>query len=139
MNIPKPILLNDLKEGELYIADHVLTTKARTIFVVKIKKIQLKHEDGPEKQIVFSRSSVRNYSIFSEIFGLDYNEEFFSTNCYFQKNYIQSKEFFNIYYFYNFDEEWFFKNKQKILLIVKNTNRKKSFPEIFREIQMEEL
>jgi len=103
--------------------------------IIKIKKIQLKPDQ--KKLINYSYSFLENYNIFSEITGFNTICNYFSDACDFSKRYIQSKNSTTKYYFYNFDEEWFFKNKEKILSHMTCSYSRKSLPEIFQEIEME--
>ena len=142
MNVPKPIPLAELKEGKLYFKE---VTKKMTskyyynIIIVKIEKIQL--EPDLKKLIIFSYSYLKDYNIFSEITDFDTTMNYSLDICNFLKTYIQSKNSTSIYYFYNFDEEWFLKNKRKILLyyIGNSFSSKKSFLDIFQEIESEKI
>ena len=140
MNVSKLVPLADLKEGKLYFVESELeedwTHKKFYMFaIIKIKKIQLKPDQ--KKLINYSYSFLENYNIFSEITGFNTICNYFSDACDFSKRYIQSKNSTTKYYFYNFDEEWFFKNKEKILSHMTCSYSRKSLPEIFQEIEME--
>ncbi|OQB39998.1 MAG: hypothetical protein BWY04_01471 [candidate division CPR1 bacterium ADurb.Bin160] len=136
MSVPKPLLLTALKVGKLYfeeIKSGEPEYESNHIYIIKIEKIQLK------QLIAFTYSSLKNYNIFSEITDFDtiWNNSLDKYDCF--DTYIKMKNSTTKYYFYNFDEEWFFKNKEKILsYIISYYQIKKPFLEIFQEIEMEE-
>ena len=81
---------------------------------------------------------MRQYSVFSEIFDF-HTTRFLSSSVYeFYENYLF---FFNMmYFFYEFDENWFLQNKQIILQYIDiYSQTKKPFPNIFQEIESEKI
>ena len=137
MSVPEPVLLADMKVGKLYLEEiksGELEYKSNChIYIIKIEKIQLK------QLITYTYSSLKNYNIFSEITDFDTTHTFSSPKYDFFETHIQMKNSTTKYYYYNFDEEWFFKNKEKILSnIISYHKEKKPFLEIFQEIEMEE-
>jgi len=141
MNIPTPVPITELKEGELYFREVTkkMTSKYYYIIIVKIEKIQLEREP---KLITFTYSILENYSVFSEITDFDTVWNYSSVKYDFIKMQIIDKSSSEKTFFYEFDNEWFLKNKQKILSYMNSTYlsySKKSFPEIFQEIEKEKI
>ena len=139
MNIPTPVKLADLKEGKLYFKE---VTKKMTskyyynIIIVKIEKIQLEREP---KLITFTYSILENYSVFSEITDFDTVVNYSSDDYDFFETHIQMKNSTTKYYYYNFDKEWFLKNKEKIMSYMPCSYSRKPFLEIFQEIEKEKI
>jgi len=135
MNIPKSLVLQNLNIGKLYISEKKRIQKPTTysLSIIKIQNVQL---EPPKKYIYGKTICLRQYSVFSEIFDF-HTTRFLSSSVYeFYENYLF---FFNMmYFFYEFDEEWFLKNKQKMLHMLYYYS-KKSFPEIFQEIEKEKI
>jgi len=135
MNIPTPVKLADLKEGKLYFVEENIYPE-KTIHILKIEKTQL--ESNLKKQIEYSYSLLENYSLFSDI--TDFNKTFsFHSSFYdFFESHMLRRDLTTSFSFYEFDEEWFLKNKQKMLHMLYYYS-KKSFPEIFQEIEKEKI
>jgi len=134
MNIPTPVKLADLKEGELYF-EEIFLYDIFCFFIIKIEKILI---NNSEKRIEYLRSDPEEYYIFSDILEFKNSVRFLSSYHLFLKDNIQIKNSNVKYYFYNFDKEWFLKNKRKILLYMGDSfSSKKSFLDIFQEIKME--
>ncbi|OQB39995.1 MAG: hypothetical protein BWY04_01468 [candidate division CPR1 bacterium ADurb.Bin160] len=138
MNVLEPVPLADLKEGELYFEEIELEEdwthkKFYIITIVKIQKIQSK------QLIAFTCSSLKNYNIFSEITDFDTTHTFSSPKYDFFETHIQMKNSTTKYYYYNFDKEWFLKNKEKIMSYMPCSYSRKPFLEIFQEIEKEKI
>ena len=69
MNIPTPVKLADLKEGELYF-EEIFLYDIFCFFIIKIEKILI---NNSEKRIEYLRSDPEEYYIFSDI--LDFPDE----------------------------------------------------------------
>jgi len=142
MNIPTPVKLADLKEGKLYFKEVTkkMTSKYYYIIIVKIEKIQLERKPN---LIAYSYSTLENYSLFGEITDFN-NSQTYNVCCHesefnFYKTCIQRRDKAIKHSFYKFEEEWFLRNKKKILSNVTSCSQiKKPFLEIFQEIEMEE-
>ena len=138
MNIPTPVKLADLKEGELYF-EEIFLYDIFCFFIIKIEKILI---NNSEKRIEYLRSDPEEYYIFSDILEFKNSVRVLSSYSYhlFLKDNIQIKNSNVKYYFYNFDKEWFLKNKRKILLYMGDSfSSKKSFLDIFQEIESEKI
>ena len=138
MNIPTPVPITELKEGELYFREVTIKSASKYYYniIVKIKKNKL--EPDLKKLITYTYSSLKNYNIFSKI--TDFNKRYYySSDDYdFFETYIKVKHHHIEYSFYKFNEEWFLRNKKKILLYMNCYNQtEKSFPKIFKEIESE--
>jgi len=140
MSVPKPLLLTALKVGKLYfeeIKSGEPEYESNHIYIIKIEKIQLK------QLIAFTYSSLKNYNIFSVITDFN-NSQTYNVCCHesefnFYKTCIQRRDKAIKHSFYKFEEEWFLRNKKKILSNVTSCSQiKKPFLEIFQEIEMEE-
>ena len=138
MNIPTPVPITELKEGELYF-EVISSNNEYYFYVIKIKKNKLEPES--EKLLVISYSKLENYNIFSEIIDFNTVWNYSSVKYDFIKMQIIDKSSSEKTFFYEFDKEWFLKNKQKILSYMNSTyysSSKKSLQNIFQEIEMEE-
>jgi len=133
MNVPRPVPLVELKKGELYFKENILELLS-FISIVKIEKIQLTGiYDTEKKKIICSKIMVRNYSVFSNIFKFKWKSGYYSIKCNFFKNYIQFKDCLDKIYFYNFDEEWFLKNKEVLLSQMNFSILDRPFQEVFKK------
>ncbi|OQB40002.1 MAG: hypothetical protein BWY04_01475 [candidate division CPR1 bacterium ADurb.Bin160] len=137
MNIPKSLVLQNLNIGKLYISEKKRIQKPTTysLSIIKIQNVQL---EPPKKYIYGKTICLRQYSVFSEIFDF-HTTRFLSSSVYeFYENYLF---FFNMmYFFYEFDENWFLQNKQIILQYIDiYSQTKKPFPNIFQEIESEKI
>ncbi len=130
MNIIKKVPLADLKEGELYFEEAVWELHEYNIAIVKIQK-----SNPEEEQIMISVLEIEDFSLFSNVFDLTKKHIYSSSKYDFFETYIKVKHHPIKYYYYEFDEEWFFKNKEKILFYLRNRHLIKTFPEIFQEIE----
>ena len=104
------------------------------VFYHKNRKILI---NNSEKRIEYLRSDPEEYYIFSDILEFKKLSEIFIIIPFVFKRQYSNKNSNVKYYFYNFDKEWFLKNKQKILSYITCSYSRKSLPEIFQEIEME--
>lgn len=126
------ILISDLKPGNLYFKEVRRSNATSNYFIVKVKEVQF---DTEKKQITISYSSLVNYSLFHEVFEFQKNIILSSMDYKFFKDYIQTKNLFEIYYFYNFDEKWFLKNKEKILSKLPKGFHTETLPTFFKKLK----
>ncbi|OQB39997.1 MAG: hypothetical protein BWY04_01470 [candidate division CPR1 bacterium ADurb.Bin160] len=141
MNIPTPVKLADLKEGKLYFKEVTkkMTSKYYYIIIVKIEKIQLERKPN---LIAYSYSTLENYSLFGEITDFN-NSQTYNVCCHesefnFYKTCIQRRDKAIKHSFYKFEEEWFLRNKKKILSNVTSCSQtKKPFSKLFQTIKKE--
>jgi len=134
-NVPIPVPITELKEGELYF-EVISSNNEYYFYVIKIKKNKLEPES--EKLLVISYSTLKNYNIFSEIIDFNTVWNYSSVKYDFIKMQIIDKSSSEKTFFYEFDKEWFLKNKQKILSYMNSTyysSSKKSFPRLVHHIE----
>jgi len=122
INIPKLVPLEEIKQGNFYFLEKRYENSIYG-YIVKIIHIE-------KNKIVFYSSLFENFNMFSEItdFKVLHSQSFDDDEY----------NFFKVWYFYEFDDNWFLENKEEIIKNTLFASLKRPLPEIFQEIVTEE-